>query len=291
MINIRTMAENDLGSVASFIAKLNRCAASHIGYCDTDKQSIMHYFETELDIPYTDCFVLAMKEDTLIGVAGFDADLENKVAEIWGPFIMEGHWGIRLSMWDKMMELLPHEIKELMMFPNEKNEHVQQLATERQFNKISKEAILVYSRKSKRKSLHPAITALSEQYFSEFQQLHNKTFPKAYYHGQQILNRMNDHRKVLIMTHPTQALLGYIYMEVEPEFGDASIEFFAVKETERGKGIGGKMIEAGLDWIFSFHEIASVNLCVNAKNENAIRLYKKVGFKQMHALCAYTKKI
>lgn len=32
-------------------------------------------------------------------------------------------------------------------------------------------------------------------------------------------------------------MLGYVYVEVEPEFGEGSIEFAGVNEAARGKGL------------------------------------------------------
>ncbi len=86
-------------------------------------------------------------------------------------------------------------------------------------------------------------------------------------------------------------LAGYIYVEAEPEFGEGNIEFFAVNELQRSKGIGKKLLIMGLKWLFLFDSISSIKLCVNLKNEKAINLYKKVGFKQKHQLSYFSKRI
>jgi len=86
-------------------------------------------------------------------------------------------------------------------------------------------------------------------------------------------------------------LSGYIYVEAEPVYGEANIEFFAVKESERGKGIGKKLLSVVLKWLFSIESIKSITLCVNSSNQDAISLYKKVGFQPIHELCFFTKNL
>ncbi len=77
----------------------------------------------------------------------------------------------------------------------------------------------------------------------------------------------------------------------DPQHGEASIEFFAVKESERGKGVGGKLLTVALKWFTTIKSIGSITLCVNSSNQNAINLYKKVGFQLKHELCFFTKKL
>lgn len=43
-------------------------------------------------------------------------------------------------------------------------------------------------------------------------------------------------------------------------------------------------------WIFSFKEIDKISLCARVNNE-AIKIYKKAGFKEEHTLSAYRKEI
>ncbi|RKQ17119.1 GNAT family N-acetyltransferase [Oceanobacillus bengalensis] len=82
-----------------------------------------------------------------------------------------------------------------------------------------------------------------------------------------------------------------MYVEAEPTYGEGNIEFFAVKESERGKGLGGQLLAVGLNWLFIFDTIDIITLCVNSSNEKAIRLYEQVGFKRKHELSFFTKEI
>lgn len=283
-VNIRPCKEKDLGNTAHFISELNSIETSHIGYCGKDASEISHFIKHEItDIPYTDSFMLAYQANELVGLVGFDADLEDRSAEVWGPFIAEDMWGIGDQLWDELLRLLPGRINSLFLFPNIKNNRVLQFAKRIGCKEHSKHTILTFGREDRLNLLNGACEEIDKKYFCEMTQLHDQSFPHAYYDGDQIIKRLNVHNKVFIKTDHTR-LIGYIYVEADPEFGDGSIEFFAVNESARGKGIGMELLSAALEWLFTFETIEVITLSVNAVNEKAIRLYKKVGFHQEHEL-------
>lgn len=287
MLKIKVMTHDDLEHVSRFISELNRIEESHIGYCAKNKDEIKEDFINNIsDIKFTNSFIVAYEGETLIGVLGFDADLENETAEIWGPFIVSNKWDIAKNMWEQLIELVPNEINSLLMFPNVKNTRACELANRLSFEKYSDETILVFEREQSHELQNVSIQELNPEYISSMKQLHNEAFPNAYYNGQQIIERLNKYRKVFIITNE-KGLSGYIYVEAEPDFGGASIEFFAVHESERGKGIGSELLRGALKWLFTFKEIESIRLCVSSNNKNAINLYQKVGFKHQHDLYAY----
>ncbi|WP_028594749.1 GNAT family N-acetyltransferase [Paenibacillus assamensis] len=289
MVQIRIMNAADVDQVSRFIAELNQLEETHIGYCGTEQQEIAHSFIEDItDVPYNEGFVLAYEHDELIGVLGFDAELEQHCAEIWGPFMKADKWGHIDKLWGQMVELLPPEIHSLSMFPNKKNAPVIQLAEYFDFAKESEQAILKFQQADRCKLTEAGADELTEYYYADMIELHDHVFPNTYYSGQQIVERVNEHRKVFIIKNETD-LSGYIYVEADPEFGEASIEFFGVTESERGKGVGSRLLTAALTWLFAFDTIESITLCVNASNDQAIQLYKKVGFQHVHDLCFYYK--
>lgn len=292
MIKLQVISQADLAEISSYISRLNRSEKSHIGYCGKDQDEIEKYILEEIsDVKFTESFVGAFDgSNQLVGLLGFDADIENRSAEIWGPFIDADKWDIALEMWRKMIELLPKEIDQIELFPNLKNKKVCELAKKLNFKKYSNETILIFKRSDSDKLIGDYIEELTANYKEHFKELHDKEFPGGYYNGQQIINRLNEHRKVfMIVNH--DILQGYVYVEAEPEFGEASIEFFAVEPSERGKGVGKQLLADALKWIFTFENIEAITLCVNSARTNAINLYKKVGFQHLHDMCSFTKRI
>lgn len=284
------MNQNEVEDVARFISLMNQREEFHTGYCGMDKEEIANSFMNEMDYPYWESFLTAYEKDELIGVIGFDADVENNSAEIWGPFISDKNWNIVSNMWDEMLKLIPIDIEEIYMFPNKKNLNSIHFAKEKDFQSHSDQAILKIMKPNSEFYEKEKRIELTKEYHSDFILLHQQAFPKTYYDGKQIIDRVNGNRKVFV-TLEDNVLAGYIYVEANPEFGEANIEFFAVKEECRGKGLGGELLKIALGWIFTYKNIREVTLCVNSEKENAIRLYKKAGFEHVHDLCFFGKKI
>jgi ribosomal protein S18 acetylase RimI-like enzyme len=291
MTEITLMKKEEVESVAKFISEMNSIEGSHIGYCGQDCLEIAHSLREDItDITYNNSFLTVYDQGKLVGVLGFNADLESGSAEVWGPFFKEDKWDIVTSVWGKMIDLLPNEINSINMFPNKKNKKVLELVNGLSFHRQSDQTILNFSRSRVEELEDVSIQELTEDYHMELAELHNNTFPNTYYSGHQIINRLNEDRKVFIIVNDGK-LCGYIYVEAKPDYGEASIEFFAVKERERGKGIGGNLLTAALKWLFTIESIGSITLCVNSSNQDAINLYKKVGFQLTHELCFFTKKL
>jgi ribosomal protein S18 acetylase RimI-like enzyme len=279
------------GAAAAFIACRNAVHENHIGYCGTKLEEITAALNEDLtDVPFEQSFILVYLNTKLVGLLGFDADLNNRSVELWGPF----HSGMnQLSihvLFEKMMELLPQGIDRLCMFPNKENSSARRLAEQFSFSKKSEQTVLNFDKAGLHKKAGSPALELTPLFTNDMILLHDLAFPDTYYNGRQIVSRMNSHRKVFIRLK-NEELAGYIYVEAEPEFGEASIEFFAVQEKFRGEGIGAALLEDAVHWIFSFENMHSIQLCVNSANESAIRLYQRIGFQIKHELDYYEKKL
>ncbi len=290
IMEIKRMDRNEVEDVARFISIMNKNAECHIGYCGTDKEEIQNVLTNELDIPYWESFLTAYKNDELIGVIGLDTDIENHSAEMWGPFITEKNWSISTDIWQRMLEHIPAAIEEIYMFPNKRNLNSIHFAEVQGFEMKNQQTILEIKKHKRNFYERETLIELPNEFRSDFIHLHQRAFPRSYYNGQQILDRLNNDRKVFI-TLEHNVFAGYIYVEANPEFSEASIEFFAVKEEFRRKGIGGRLLNIALQWLFSYENIQEIGLCVNSINEGAILLYQKAGFEHVHDLCFFSKNL
>lgn len=62
--------------------------------------------------------------------------------------------------------------------------------------------------------------------------------------------------------------------------GTATIGIFIGEEKYRGKGIGKEVIDLLLDYGFNYLRLHNIDLAVFSFNENAIKCYKALGFKE-----------
>ncbi len=129
LVEFKLAEKEDIKKIASFIAKINSKEESHIGYCGTNSQEIASSLMEDItDIPLNESFIIGIEDGTIIGILGFDTDLESNNAEIWGSFLKEGKWDTLAEMWSRMIEILPKEIDLISMFINKKNENCLRLA-------------------------------------------------------------------------------------------------------------------------------------------------------------------
>ncbi|CAH8715073.1 GNAT family N-acetyltransferase [Paenibacillus melissococcoides] len=133
---------------------------------------------------------------------------------------------------------------------------------------------------------NPSVRELSPFRHGQFLRLHESAFPGTYRSGRGILERIDTNACVL-MYENEDGLQGYIYVEREPEFGVGQIEFIAVAPLSRGRGIGAALLQRGLGYLFEDSRIEKVTLCLRADNEQALRLYRKAGFRELHRLRFY----
>ena len=68
-------------------------------------------------------------------------------------------------------------------------------------------------------------------------------------------------------------------MEAAPEEGTGHVHFLAVMPEWRGKGVGRRLLDQGLDWCFRVKELPSASLTVFDTLANARSLYESAGFR------------
>ncbi|MBM7663211.1 hypothetical protein JOC85_004082 [Bacillus mesophilus] len=235
MVEVKAIHKENVEQVSRFISELNTIETSHIGYCGKESKEIANTLLHDItDVSFADSFVAAYDHNVLVGILGFDASLEDHIAEIWGPFLKADYLAYATDLWNEMDMLLPPEIHSLHMFPNKKNSHVVELAKRLNSTEHGEQTILTCDRDNLSELEHPVMVELTQNYYAEMIQLHDQAFPGTYYSGEQILARLNTERKVFVLTSD-EGLLGYIYVEAEPEFGEESIDFFCGKRIRTRK--------------------------------------------------------
>ncbi len=274
--------------VAAFIANMNKDATHHVGYCGDEKeellQTIIHDFS---DIGWEQSFVATYENNNLIGVLGFDVDEVKKCSEIWGPFILSANWEeVALHMWKELIEKVPFHIEKFYGFYHVENNNCARLMKELYAKEQDRHSIFSLSHSIVEERSICNVEEALPKVFEQFISLHNNTFPNTYYEGNEIIERLSDTNK-LFVSMKNDKLEGYVYVEVNPEFQEANIEFIATAENSRRKGVGERLLQAAIQYIFSFHGMREIELCLNTNNDRAMKLYKKVGFEEKACLQHY----
>ncbi|HDX9631603.1 TPA: GNAT family N-acetyltransferase [Bacillus cereus] len=273
--------------IASFIASMNKDATHHVGYCGDEKEELLHTILHDFsDIGWERSFVITYEDNKIIGVLGFDVDEVKKCTEIWGPFIKAENWEeVAVHMWKKLIEKVPFHIEKFYGFYHVENNNCARLMKDLRAKEQDRHSILILNNSVGQRVICN-IEEISPPVFEQFSSLHNHVFPHTYYEGNEIIERLGDTNK-LFVSMKNDKLEGYVYVEVNPEFHEAHIEFIATSKESRGKGVGERLLRAAIQHIFSFQGMEMIELCLNTNNEGAMKLYKKVGFEEKACLQHY----
>jgi ribosomal protein S18 acetylase RimI-like enzyme len=288
----------DLALVASFIAELNKEKEHHVGYCGIKADELLHTLDHDFsDLPLDQSIIAAYEDDELIGVLGIDVDESSKVGELWGPFVLHAEWEeISFRMWKQLLAPLSHgALKEVKGFYNLSNSRCGQFMDRVGASKVDDHHSILkitredYENKDDRtNSLN--VMEYTSNYYEAFKEMHHQTFKQAYYSANEIIGKVGAENKLFIMAEG-ETLLGYAYCETEAQFAEGDIHFIAVSPAARNKGVGNKLINKCLAFMFSFAEIEEIILCVHSSNKAAFSIYEQAGFMELNKLISYEVKI
>lgn len=288
MIHIRQI--DHIKTVASFIAQHNQDAKQHVGYCGTDAEELLDTLLHEFsEGPVEQSWLAAYDDERLVGVLGLDITSDDQEAEIWGPFIEHENWEqIALQLWESLLASIPFSLRSAYGFYNLHNQSAQAFMQKLGAQREGEHLLLSFHHKDALSSLHVevSIEALDSLHEREFITLHDEVFKHAYYNGASIMERQDPYNQVYGAVQDNK-LLGYVYVEANPEHGDGDIHFIAVNEAARGKGLGTALLQRALVFLTSHESIQQITLCVSLDNHGAISIYERAGFKRKHHLISY----
>ncbi|MCM3240025.1 GNAT family N-acetyltransferase [Heyndrickxia oleronia] len=289
--NLEIKAIDDLRVAAAFISKCNSTSHQHVGYCGENEEEILHTLEYDFsELPLAESLIGAFHHDQLVGVLGLDIEKDSQEAEIWGPFIQWDDWlDVAHKMWDGLIKKLSSPVQQYNGFYHKDHQYAAPFMDQLQFEKGNAHYILIAKPSSDDPLCEEGIQEITSDLFPTFITLHQELFPHTYYNGEDIIQRLNEERKVLI-SKDNEELQGYVYFEANPEFHEGSLEYIGVSQDHRKKGVGKRLIRSALFQLFNHFSIEEIQLCVAAENEKALKLYKSAGFLVKNKLISYRRK-
>ncbi|MFL0252401.1 GNAT family N-acetyltransferase [Clostridium neuense] len=285
---IKELCKSDIKLAAKFIESKNKYEESNVGYCSDTYEEICEDLTDELEEAYAENpFVLAYEGDKLVGVVGLDYDDENKSAEVWGPFVEYENWQhCAMEMWKELIKRIPRKTK-ITFFYTAQNANCIAFAEKLSTKNINHYFIMELKKTNFKLKVEDGIcTELSDKFYEDFINLHESTFKDSYYSGKQIIEKISDNNKVFIIEEDND-LKGYIYVEANAEFNEGNINFLGVKDSERNKGFGKKLLVCGINFLTCRHNIDKMELTIRKGNTPAMNLYKAAGFVIKKELKAY----
>jgi ribosomal protein S18 acetylase RimI-like enzyme len=283
---------NRLNELVQFVARLNSDGVHHIGFFGEGEASIRASL-AECLIPPGDGFQMAYKDDQLVGIFGVDADPEIDRAWLFGPLVEHQDCDkVADLLYAEILPFISADIHDYDIFCDEQNSRVADFALRHGFSLRSVNALLTLERGS----YHPTakrdaeIIDYRETLFEQFEMLHRILFPNAYFTARQMVEKQDEHHRLLLAVDDGQ-LLGYHFCKVEPESESGYVDFIGTDPLTRGRGLGADLLASGVDWMLSVPSTRKITLTVNTDNASARSLYQKFGFTTNRVMCGYRKRI
>jgi len=285
-MNIVIESPRNNKDLAEYLAKMNTVTCQHIGYCGESKEEIYDTLTSEFsDLDLTKSFMVAYLNEEIVGAIGLDIDLEDRSAEVWGPFVSKAFIDTDLvnELWEKVTDLSASQVDQYNFFLNLENVFAKEFTISRGGKSEGQHTVLVAKKSELKEVVKEGVKEYNSTYKDGFAQLHGQAFPSTYYSAQTILGRLSERNQLFITTMDDQ-LTGYVYIEADPQHAEGSLEYIAVSDQFRRQGIGKKLLTFALGKLFAYEEIEEISLCVNNENDKAISLYRTAGFNVKHEL-------
>lgn len=278
-MNIQQATKAHIPALAQFLATCNMQPAHHIGFVGNDVAEISNTLQEDFVDGELLTFSIATLQGDIVATIGFDID--DDTAEVWGPFNTTNEH-IEQQLF-QTLQAAYRNVRTLSFFINQQNK---QQAIVEQLGAKNRGTHCILKANNDEVQDGKTVEHYSTQHERAFIALHNMAFPHTYYDAATILARLNDECALLVATNE-QKLIGYAYVEVSLQYGEASLEYFAVAPDYQNKGYGTAILKDALSFMFSFEEICDVTLCVEQQNDSANRVYEKSGFHIVHTLTTY----
>ena len=274
-----------LKRAAAFIEELNNIKANHIGFCGTSYNDLLNTLQEDFVEDANTSIYVQMNEEEIVSLIAYDID--DDVAEVWGPFTKQQNDYELLELWQFATDHHP-TVTQFQFFINEQNTKQIKFVVMLGAKKSGEHSYLMV----KREEFEPISNQLSSHYTDSFAlpfaEIHNEAFPNAYYNPDTIVRKIKeDKTNFLKLIISNSEVLGYAYYQLNLEERTAHIDFIAIKHSVKGKGLGTRLLKEISTHIFSHPEIEDISLTVNNTNKAAIHIYLKAGFTQVNVLWAY----
>lgn len=276
----------DLEELSRYLSELNNREESHIGYCGHKEEEIYETLKRDFVNEEGDSKFLISKNSSGAIVAAIGLDIDETVAEVWGPFNKGAEINLQLQLWESIVRSNPI-VTDFYFFINKENEQQQRFMSEINAKKTGEHLILDVKARNFNKVREMRSIAYQDSDYGSFEKLHSSMFPNTYYDASTIVKRLGNGNVLRVLKNENNELLGYAYFEIDCEHGDASLEYISIAEKARNQGLGTLVLREALTEMFSYPGINEIRLTVENKSNQANHVYKKAGFEQKHILVSY----
>jgi ribosomal protein S18 acetylase RimI-like enzyme len=253
--------------ISQFIATRNSDRAQHVGYLGENPADVADELH---EIAGDFAFGMVRDGGELAGALGAEWDTDIGRAWLLGP------WAGTPQLMDELYAVvdaaIPAIVGEREIFCDVSNAALAAFAARHGFGPPGEHAIFVFPR-ARLAGLPPVtLPTLTPEHADQFAALHDRAFPGTHSPAAALLAK----EQPVWVVVDGGTLLGYVTLKMRSDFDDAQIDYVAVDESARGRGVGARLVTAALHLAFADERVTHMKLVTG--NPVARRLYERVGF-------------
>jgi len=278
----------------AFVGAHNPAGEHHIGYFGVTPEDIRQSV-LMLNLAYTRGFRLALLGNRLVGVCGVDIDPAIGRAWLYGPLVVAEAWAdVADALYGAVQTAIPAGIGEHEMFIDSCNANGRAFAQRHAF--IGHGEWAIYFITPDRLAALPTpggsmpVEPWNERWAEPLVALHDSLFPRSNYTLAYMLAEREQGATLLTLADGDR-LAGYFFGRAEAESGEAYVDLVGVAPDYQGRGLGRRLMLAGLAELRRLPGLRQVNLTVAANNTTAMRLYDSLGFVKEREMSAFRRQL
>ncbi len=290
-MEIRRFTDNDLDAVTALVSRINPRDTDHLPCYDDTPDAIAHYLKNLSPAP-TKGFLVAVENDRLIGVMGLEWDVDLGRAWVHGPTVEHAAWNMVADrLLESVVPLAPDAIEDFELSFDTRNRRGIEFATRHGYRlrKLGS-AALELPRAKARVASATGVRELGPGDDEGVTALHDAAFPNTYYSAATLMekSRGDDPFRTFI-TADAEGVTGFLTLEADPATDNGYIHFLAVAPRARRTGLARRLISVAIDSVLADPQFDKVHLTVEVTNQEAIGLYRSLGFTRARTLVGYRK--
>ena len=274
----------------AFVSAHNPAGEHHIGYFGVTPEDIRQSV-LMLNLAYTRGFRLALEGNRLIGVCGVDIDPAIGRAWLYGPLVMAEAWvSVADALYVAVQPAIPVGIGEHELFIDRCNVNGRAFAQRHGFTGHGEWAIYYITVDRLAGLPSGGADQWDARWAEPLAALHDSLFPRSNYTLAYMLAERERGATLLTLAEGDR-LAGYFFGRAEAESGEAYVDLVGVHPDYQGRGLGRRLMLAGLAELRRLPELRQVNLTVAANNAAAMRLYDSLGFVKEREMAAFRRQL
>ena len=289
-LKIIRCSKQRLDEMLAFVSAHNPTGEHHIGYFGVTPEDIRQSV-LMLNLAYTRGFRLALEGNRLVGVCGVDFDPAIGRAWLYGPIVAAEAWThVADMLYAAVQPAIPAGISEHEMFIDSCNDNGRAFALRHGFTNQGEWAIYFIT-PGRLAALPPAeADRWDGRWADSLVALHESLFPRSNYTLAYMLEE-RERGAILLTLADGDQLAGYFFGRAEAESGEAYVDLVGVHPDYHGRGLGRRLMLAGLAELGRLPGLRQVNLTVAGGNTAAMRLYDSLGFVKEREMAAFRRRL